>query len=63
MNAQSILWFVIGMVALFSGLRILYQRYIAQETRAIQSRGSYTLFGFFMLICSAGAFLAGVITL
>ncbi len=63
MSAQSMVWFVIGFLALFSGLRILYQRFIARTPQAIQSRGSYTLFAFFMLIFALFAMFAGFVSL
>ncbi len=63
MGAQSILWFGISIVAGFSGLRLLYRRYIIKLPHAVQSRGSYTLFAVFMIIFAAGAFVVGFISL
>lgn len=63
MGAQSILWFVIGGLALFSGIRLLFRRYVFKSPQAIQSRGSYTLFAVFMLIFAIGAFFAGLVSL
>ncbi|CAN5689384.1 hypothetical protein BH23CHL5_BH23CHL5_21050 [soil metagenome] len=63
MSAQSMVWFVIGFVAFFSGLRILHQRFVAKTPHAIQSRGSYTLFAFFMLIFAFFAVFAGFVSL
>ncbi|CAN5496126.1 hypothetical protein BH24CHL4_BH24CHL4_25510 [soil metagenome] len=63
MGAQSILWFVIGVVALLSGLRLLFRRYLLKSPQAMQSRGSYTLFAVFMLIFAGGAFAAGLVSL
>jgi hypothetical protein len=62
-GAQSILWFAIGVVALLSGMRLLFRRYVLKSPQSVQSRGSYALFAVFMLIFAAGAFAAGLISL
>ncbi len=63
MGAQSIIWFVIGIVALLSGVRLLVRRYILRSSQALQSRGSYTLFAVFMIIFALGAFAAGLVSM
>ncbi len=63
MGAQSIIWFVISVVALLSGLRLLVRRYLLKSPQAVQSRGSYTLFAVLMLITALFAFFAGMVSL
>lgn len=63
MGAQSIIWFVIGIVALLSGVRLLVRRYVLRSPQALQSRGSYTLFAVFMIIFALGAFAAGLVSM
>jgi hypothetical protein len=41
---------------------LLYQRYVKREVRAVDSRGSFTLFAILMLCFAAAAFLVGLIT-
>jgi hypothetical protein len=62
-DAQSVIWFVISVVALVSGLRLLIRRYVLKSPQAVQSRGSYTLFAVFMLIFAFFAFVAGMVSL
>lgn len=57
------IWFVLSGLAIFSGLRLLYRRYVLKTPQAVQSRGSYTLFAIFMLLFGVGALLAGIISL
>ncbi len=62
LDAQALLWFGIsGGAAVFAG-SLLYQRYIKREARAVESRGSFTLFAILMLCFAAAAFLVGVLT-
>ena len=63
MNVQSIIWFVLGVVGFFSGLRLLFQRYVQRTPRALQARGSFTLFAVFMIIFGIGAMAAGFASL
>lgn len=63
MDAQSVIWFVISVVALVSGVRLLVRRYVLKSPQALQSRGSYTLFALFMLIFAFFAFVAGMVSL
>jgi hypothetical protein len=62
-SPQAIVWFGISVVALISALRLLVRRYVLKTPQAMQSRGSYTLFAVFMLICALGALLAGLVAL
>jgi len=62
-DAQSIIWFAISIVALLSGVRLLIRRYVLKSPQAVQSRGSYTLFAVFMIIFALGAFVAGMASL
>lgn len=61
MDAQSLLWFGISGGAAVFAVSLLYQRYVKKEPRAVESRGSFTLFAILMLCFAAGAFLAGLI--
>lgn len=60
MGAQSLIWFgVAGGAAIFA-LSLLNARYIRRDTRAVRSRGSYTLFAIIMLLFALGAAGAGI---
>jgi hypothetical protein len=63
MDAQSILWFGLSGGALIFALSLVRQRYITKTPRAMQSRGSFTMFAILMLIFSVGAFVAGLASL
>ncbi len=61
MDAQTLVWFGIsGGAAVFAG-SLLVQRYVKRVPRAVESRGSFTLFAILMLCFAAGAFIAGLI--
>jgi len=62
-NAQSILWFGLSGGALVFALSLLRQRFITKSPRAMQSRGSFTMFAILMLIFAFGAFVAGLASL
>ena len=62
-NVQSIIWFVLGVIGFFSGLRLFIQRYVERTPRALQARGSFTLFAVFMIIFGIGAMAAGFASL
>ena len=49
--------------ALIFALSLLRQRYITKTPRAMQSRGSFTMFAILMLIFSFGALMAGLVSL
>jgi hypothetical protein len=62
-DAQSLVWFGIGGgAALFAG-SLLHQRYIKKTPRAVESRGSFTMFAILMLMFSIGAIVAGLASL
>jgi len=63
MNAQSILWFGLSGGALVFALSLLRQRFITKTPKAMQSRGSFTMFAILMLIFAFGAFAAGLASL
>jgi hypothetical protein len=63
MDAQTILWFGISGGALVFALSLIRQRYITKTPRAMQSRGSFTLFAILMLLFAFGAFVAGLASL
>lgn len=63
MDAQTILWFGISGGALIFALSLIRQRYITKTPRAMQSRGSFTMFAILMLIFAFGAFVAGIASL
>lgn len=63
MDAQTILWFGISGGALVFALSLIRQRYITRTPRAMQSRGSFTLFAILMFIFALGAFFAGLASL
>ena len=63
MDAQTIVWFGISGGALVFALSLLRQRYITKTPRAMQSRGSFTLFAILMLIFAFGALVAGLASL
>lgn len=60
MGAQSIIWFCVAAGAAIFAVSLLNARYIRRDTRAIRSRGSYTLFAIFMLLFAIGAAGAGI---
>ena len=60
MGAQSLLWFGIGGGAALFAVSLLRQRYVTKESRAVRSRGGFTMFAILMLIFAAGAIVAGI---
>jgi hypothetical protein len=60
LGPQALLWFGIAGGALALGFSLLYERFVRRESRAVRSRGGFTLFAFFMLLFAAGAALAGL---
>jgi len=63
LNAQTLVWFGIAGGAFVFALSLLHARYIAKQHRAVQSRGSYTLFALLMMLFALGAAAAGIISL
>jgi len=59
-NAQTLLWFGIAGGAAVFAASLLHARYVAKNPRAVQSRGSYTLFAIFMILFALGAAVAGI---
>ncbi len=53
----------LAMMALIFALSLIRQRYITKTPRAMQSRGSFTMFAILMLIFAVGAFVAGLASL
>jgi hypothetical protein len=49
MDTTAILWIGIGLGAAVFAANILYQRYVRKTPRAVQSGGSFTMFGLLML--------------
>ena len=49
MDLTSILWIGIGLGAAVFAVNVLWQRYVAKTPRAVQSGGSFLLFGLLML--------------
>lgn len=62
MNAQSIVWFAIGLAALVSALRVFNRRFLKKDRYAVGSGGGFTMFGVLMLFVAAAAFLTGWLT-
>lgn len=49
MDVTSVLWIGIGLGAGVFAINVLWQRYVSKTPRAVQSGGSYLLFGLLML--------------
>lgn len=49
MDLTSILWIGIGLGAGVFALNVLWQRYVTKTPRAVQSGGSFLMFGLLML--------------
>jgi hypothetical protein len=49
MDVTAILWIGIGLGAAVFAINILHQRYVKKTPRAVQSGGSFTMFGILML--------------
>jgi hypothetical protein len=49
MDLTSILWIGIGLGAAVFAVNVLWQRYVSKTPRAVQSGGSFLLFGLLML--------------
>jgi hypothetical protein len=60
MDTTAILWIGIGLGAAVFAVNILYQRYVRKSPRAVQSGGSFTLFGILMLAFAAFSIGIGV---
>jgi hypothetical protein len=62
LDSQALVWFGIAGGAAAFALSLLHARYIAKQPRAVQSKGSFTLFAILMLVFAAGAAVAGILT-
>ena len=49
MDVTALLWIGIGLGAAVFAANILYQRFVSKTPRAMQSGGSFTMFGLLML--------------
>jgi hypothetical protein len=61
-DAQAVVWFVIALIAGFTGVRILVDRFILRKPQALESRGGHTLFAVCMLVFALGAVAAGLVS-
>lgn len=61
MGAQALIWFAIAGAAAALALSLLHARYIRKDPQAVRSRGGFALFAGFMLVCAAGAAVAGFV--
>ena len=60
MGAQSLIWFGVAGAAAVVAVSLLYARYVRKESRAVRSRGGFTLFALCLLLFAAGAAAAGI---
>lgn len=61
MGPQAVLWFgIAGGAAAFGG-SLLYNRYVRKTPQAVNSGGSFTLFGIFSILFALGAIVAGFV--
>lgn len=60
MNGAAMVWFGIAGGALVFAFTLLYQRYVSKDPRAVQSRGSFTMFAGLMVLFAIGATVAGI---
>lgn len=63
MDVTAILWIAIGLGGGVFGVNVLWQRYVSKTPRAMQSGGSFTLFGLLMLAFAAFSIGIGLFTL
>ncbi len=60
MDIVAIVWFGISGGALVFAISLLYQRYVKKTPHAVQSRGSFAMFAFIMVLFAVGAAVAGI---
>ena len=60
MGAQALIWFGLAGAAVAVALSLLHARYVRRETRAVGSRGGFTLFAICLLLFAVGAATAGI---
>lgn len=59
MDVVAIVWFGISGGALVFACSLMYQRYVKKTAHAVQSRGSFAMFAFIMVLFALGAAFAG----
>lgn len=62
MDLTSILWIGIGLGSGVFALNVLWQRYVSKTPRAMQSGGSFLLFGLLMLTFALFSIGIGIFT-
>lgn len=62
MDATSILWIGIGMGGGVFAANVFWQRYVSKTPRAVQSGGSFLMFGLLMLAFAIFSIGIGVFT-
>jgi hypothetical protein len=60
MDIVAIVWFGISGGALVFAMTLLFQRYVKKTPHAVQSRGSFAMFAFIMVLFAIGAAVAGI---
>jgi hypothetical protein len=60
MDIVAIVWFGISGGALVFAITLLFQRYVKKTPHAVQSRGSFAMFAFIMVLFAIGAAVAGI---
>ncbi len=60
MDIVAIVWFGISGGALVFAISLLFQRYVKKTPHAVQSRGSFAMFAFIMVLFAIGAAVAGI---
>lgn len=63
MSFETMIWFGISGGTLAFALSLLWQRYVQRTERAVQSRGSFTMFAILGIIFSIGTFLTALATM
>lgn len=62
MDLTSVLWIGIGLGAGVFAINVLWQRYVTKTPRAVQSGGSFLLFGILMLTFAIFSIGIGIFT-
>jgi hypothetical protein len=60
MDIVAIVWFGISGGAIVFAISLLVQRYVKKTPHAVQSRGSFAMFAFIMVLFAIGAAVAGI---
>jgi hypothetical protein len=60
MDIVAIVWFGISGGAIVFAISLLVQRYVKKTPHAVQSRGSFAMFAFIMVLFAVGAAVAGI---